>query len=129
MKEIEQGDEHLLESFRYWLIENFPRLEFQIKMPLKKLFPKPAKEYLRPFWGNKNAHADVAVFRHHKLVCVVEPGGGQHLTDDKQKWRDEKKAQLCRSNGVNFLPLINSCLNYKETPNFKRLLKCYFYRQ
>lgn len=125
-----EGDECTIEPFVKWLCQNFPRLEFgPVRMSLKKAFPKPKDKFLIPFWKNKNAHLDIPVFRHGKLVCAIEPGGSQHLTDERQMANDKRKAAICKENDVNFLPLLNSCLKLCGHKEFKKLLKCYFYRK
>lgn len=122
-------EELFIEDFVNWLEPNFPRLEFEIKLQLKKLFPKPGQKDLRYFWSTQGAHADISVFRHGQLVCIIEPGGWQHLTDKQQKANDKRKELICKENNVNFLPLLNSCLDYRDTRQFKRMLKCYFYQE
>ena len=39
-------------------------------------FPEPKK--YKGFWKHQWAHADISVFRHGKLICIIEPGGFQH---------------------------------------------------
>jgi len=121
------SDNKTIEEFVCWLQRSFPKLAFVVKQPLYELFPEPSK--YKSFWKNKNAHIDISVFRHGKLVCAIEPGGFQHLTDRKQMARDKKKSFICKENGVSFLPLMNSCLKEKEDKEFKKLLKFAFYSE
>jgi len=86
------SDEKTIGDFVCWLRDNFPRLSFEVKKSLKDLFPEPKK--FKGFWKHPWAHADISVFRHGKLVCVVEPGGFQHLTDKDQVKRDRKRNQF-----------------------------------
>lgn len=121
------SDNKIIEDFVCWLQRNFPRLSFSIKQSLRNLFLEP--KLYKSFWANKNAHADISVFRHGKLVCIIEPGGFQHLTDTDQLKRDKKKRYLCEENNVNFLPLLNSCLVERDCKEFKQLLKYNFYNE
>lgn len=121
-----QGDEEVIEKIVHWLVKTFPKLEFKVKVPLKELFSKPESLWLRRFWSN-NSHADIATFRHRKLVCIIEPGGKAHFSDEKQKVRDQKKAKICKINGVSYLPIANSVITYLHKPVTKKLLKRYFY--
>ena len=122
-----EKDEKIIEKLYSHLIDEFPRLKFKAKIPLKELFPKPEDRWLQSFWNN-NSHADIAVFRHHKLVCIIEPGGWHHAKDKKQKIRDLKKDKICQKNKVNCLRIFNNVVDSDlENPKFKKLLKKYFY--
>lgn len=120
-----RSDDKTIEDFVGWLRNNFPRLSFEVKKSLKELFPEPKK--YKPFWRHPWAHADISVFRHGKLVCILEPGGFQHITDKKQAVRDWKKKSICNENNVYFLPLMNQALKSREHKKFRRLLKNAFY--
>jgi len=102
-----KSDDKLLKELVFWLRKEFPILVFEIKKPLYELFPEPSK--YKGFWKHKWSHADISVFRHGELVCVIEPGGFQHLTDKNQIKRDRKKRFICKENNVIFLPLMNCC--------------------
>lgn len=122
-----QNDETIIQKLYNWLIINFPRLRFEIKVSLKKLFPKPKNKWLQSFWNN-NSHADISVFRHNKLICIIEPGGWYHAKDEKQKVRDSKKDKICKINRVNCLRIFNNVVeNYLNHPKSRRLLKKHFY--
>jgi len=122
-----QDDKIIIKKLHSHLINEFPRLKFKIKIPLKKLFPEPENKWLKSFWGN-NSHADIAVFRHGKLTCIIEPGGFFHISDKKQKIRDSKKDRICRENKVNCLRLFNNVVNGDlNNPKFRKLLKKNFY--
>lgn len=121
-----QSDEKIIEKLYSYLINEFPRLRFKIKIPLKELFPKPENKWLQSFWNN-NSHSDISVFRHNKLTCIIEPGGWYHIKDEKQKVRDSKKYKICKINGINYLPVVNSGINHLDEKNTKKLLKKYFY--
>lgn len=121
-------DEQLINEFTGWLRQTFKRLVFKVHMPLSELFPEPNSPKLKHFWQCKWSHADVAVYRHGKLICIIEPGGHQHITDKLQSKRDKKKLAICIENRVSFLPLMNQAVRCKNHPQFKRLLKYYFYR-
>lgn len=119
------SDDKTIEDFICWLRNKFPRLSFEVKKSLKELFPEPKK--YRGFWRHPWAHADIGVFRHSKLVCVIEPGGFQHLTDKRQMMNDKKKKSICDENNVHFLPLMNQALKNREDKKFRGLLKNAFY--
>jgi len=121
-----QNDEAVIEKLYSHLNANFPRLKFKVKIPLKELFPEPEDKWLKKFWSN-NSHADIAVFRHGKLVAIIEPGGAAHFKDKKQKVRDSKKDKICKINGVNCLRIANSVINYLDEKITRKLLKKYFY--
>lgn len=121
-----QGDEEVLQKLLTYLEREFPKLKFKTKVQLKELFCEPQSKYLKSFWRNRS-HADIAVFRHCKLVCIIEPGGYSHFKDKKQQVRDEKKDKICRQNGVNCLRVTNSFVDYLNKKVSKKLLKKYFY--
>ena len=119
------SDDVLIEDFVCWLRNNFPMLHFKVKKQLKELFPEPKK--YKGFWKNQGSHADISVFRHGNLVCILEPGGFQHITDGEQVKRDKKKKSICDENGVYLLPLMNQALQFRELKQFRKLLKNAFY--
>lgn len=119
------SDDVLIQDFVNWLRKNFSRLHFKVKRPIQELFPEPKK--YKDFWKHPWAHADISVFRHGNLVCILEPGGFQHLTDEEQMSRDRKKRSICEENMVYFLPLTNQALLFREHKQFKKLLKNAFY--
>lgn len=122
-----QDDKAIIKNLHSHLISEFPRLEFKIKIPLRELFPEPDNRWLKSFWKN-NSHADISVFRHNKLVAIIEPGGWYHAKDEKQKVRDSKKDKICKINKVNCLRIFNNVVNNDlNNPKFKKLLKKYFY--
>lgn len=122
-----QNDEKIIEKLYSYLINEFPRLGFKIKISLKELFPKPEDKWLQSFW-NDNSHADISIFRHNKLICIIEPGGWYHAKDEKQKIRDLKKDKICRKNRINCLRIFNNVVeNDLKNPKFRKLLKKYFY--
>jgi len=122
-----RSDEETINEFVIWLRKKFPRLTFLVKKSLKEIFPEPSK--YKSFWSHKWAHADISVFRHNQLVCIIEPGGFQHLTDKKQMVRDKKKSFICEENEVSFLPLMNITLKEREKRNFENLLRRNFYKK
>lgn len=122
-----QNDEKIIGKLYSYLINEFPRLGFRIKIPLKELFPKPENKWLQSFWNN-NSHADISIFRHSKLICIIEPGGWHHVKDEKQKVRDSKKDKICKINGVNILRIFNNVITDDlDNSKFRKLLKKYFY--
>ena len=122
-----QSDDKLIEDFVAWLRKRFPRLVFLVKKPLKEIFQPPSK--YRNFWACSWAHADISVWRHGRLVAILEPGGYQHAVDGDQKDRDRKKRLICEEFGVSFLPIMNATLNFRNTKQFRKLLKAAFYRE
>jgi len=122
-----QNDEKIIEKLYSHLVNEFPRLEFKIKIPLKKLFPEPENKWLKSFWKN-NSHADIVVFRHGRLVAIIEPGGWYHASNGKQKRRDLQKDLICQENRVNCLRIFNNVVvNDLDNLKTKRLLKKKFY--
>ncbi|MBA7558228.1 hypothetical protein ES705_51023 [subsurface metagenome] len=121
-----QNDEAIIEKLHSYLISEFPRLKFKVKIPLKKLFPEPKNKWLKSI--RSYGHADIAVFRHGRLITIIEPGGFFHVSDPKQKIRDSKKDRICRENKVNCLRIFNNVVNGDlGNPKFRRLLKKKFY--
>lgn len=121
-----QNDEKIIEKLYSHLTNKFPRLGFKIKIPLKKLFPEPENKWLKSIWSY--GHADISVFRHDKLIAIVEPGGWYHAKDERQKIRDSKKDKICKINKVNCLRIFNDVVNNNlDNPKFRRLSKKYFY--
>lgn len=122
-----QGDEEFLEPFTVQLSSIFPRLTFgPLRLRLKGLWPEPKNIALRNFQNN-SSHADVPVFRHGELVCIIELGGSAHFRDEKQKIRDKRKDRICQLNEVNLLRFSNSVLRDIGTAGLKKLLKKGFY--
>ena len=122
-----KDDKEIIDKLYSYLVNNFPRLKFKKKMLLKDLFVKPKNKWLQSFWNN-NSHADISVFRHGKLVCIIEPGGWYHIKDKIQKIRDSKKDKICQENRVNCLRILNNIVNGDlDNPKFRKLLKRYFY--
>lgn len=119
------SDEKIIKDFVSWLRNKFPRFCFEVKKSLKELFPEPKK--YKAFWRHPWSHADVSVFSGRKLVCIIEPGGFQHLTDKQQAIRDGKKKSICDESNVYFLPLMNQALENREHKEFTRLLRNAFY--
>lgn len=120
-----QGDEEILKILSSWIINNF-RVNIKTKIPLKELFPEPEKKHLRKFWNN-NSHADIAIFRHRKLLCIVEPGGKAHFSDKKQRTRDKKKDAICRINNIKCLRVSNGIIRDLDLPVTKQLFRKFFY--
>ena len=119
------SDEKTIEDFVSWLRNKFPRFCFEVKKPLRKLFSEPNR--FKRFWKHPWSHADVSVFSGRKLVCIIEPGGFQHLVDKHQMMNDKKKKSICNENNVYFLPLMNQALKNREHKEFTRLLRNAFY--
>lgn len=120
------GDEEIVNPLRDWLTINLPRLTFGPKTRLTELFLQPQRRNLRDFW-KAGSHADIPVYRHGKLISIVEPGGNHHFKDSIQIHRDKKKDKICKDNGVTCLRIANSVLNYLDKKQTKRLFKKYFY--
>lgn len=123
---LSNDDEEVIQKLYNWLVVNFPRFKFKIKESLKNILPKPESRWLENIW--KFGHADISVYRHNELSCIVEPGGWYHAKDKKQRVNDLKKDTLCKINGVNCLRFFNNVvednLGMLKT---KRLFKKYFY--
>lgn len=121
-----EDDTKGLQIIASYIENNFRVTVGKIKTPLKELFPKPEKKHLQRFWNN-NSHADIPIFRHDKLVAIVEPGGAGHLKDKKQRTRDNKKYAICKLNGVNLLQISNSVISCLDDIKTKRLFRRYIY--
>lgn len=122
---MEQSDKKILEKLASWIVDNF-RVTVKIKVPLKELFPEPERAHLKCFW-RKDSHADIAVFRHQQLACIVEPGGFAHFSDKKQRTRDRKKDTICRENNVNCFRIANDIIKHLDLSIVKRRFRKYFY--
>ena len=120
-----EGDEEVIEALHGHLVNNFPRLEFRKKVPLKELFSEPDSRWLRSIWGY--GHGDIAVYRHGKLICIIEPGGSYHLREEAQKLRDRKKDKICKVNSVKCLRVVNDFVNHLDKKQARKLLKKHFY--
>ena len=122
-----QGDEGILEKIINQIINVWKfKVSIEIKIPLRKLFPEPENKWLSTMWSH--GHADIAVYRHGKLVCIIEPGGWfYHLKDKTQKLRDKRKDKLCEINGVNVLRAVNDIVDNLDLPVTKKLFKKYIY--
>lgn len=114
-----EDDKKILEDLKTWIEANKPII-VKIKVPLKTLFPESKKKHLERFRTN-NSHADLAIFRHHELVCIVEPGGKAHFSDPKQRTRDKKKLALCLENNIEFLSLANGSIDLSGGPRTQKL--------
>jgi hypothetical protein len=99
------------EAVRYkdYIEKTWPKLVVKLEIPLSKLFPKPENKGLLHIW--RYGAADVVVYRNGKLVCIVEPGGAHHMTDEKQKKNDRRKWKLCDINHVKCLRVMNGTLD------------------
>lgn len=121
-----EGDEEIIDQLYDHLAGNFPKLRFKKKVPLTGLFPEPESRWLKGFW-NRGSHADIAVFRHGELVCILEPGGYYHLRDERQKTRDKKKSRICKDNHVNYLRLPNRIIDWLNLKQTRTMFKKFFY--
>ena len=126
-KSKKSSDVKTIKKYIKWLVVNFPRLKFKTHVPLTEILKAPEPPVLKRFWEHHWAHADIVVYRHGKPICILEPGGYQHVTDKKQTLRDRKKFLVCENSNVSMLSLMNSTLECMEMPGFKRMLKCFFY--
>jgi hypothetical protein len=72
---------------------------------LKRLFAEPGNKGLKHIW--KYGSADLVVWKKDKLVCIIEPGGSHHFTDEKQIKNDKRKWMLCEKNGVRCMKMAN----------------------
>ena len=121
-----QGDEEIIDNLYLYLKRHFPRLKFEKKIPLKNLFIEPENKWLKSIWSY--GHADIAIFRHSKLTCILEPGGWYHAKEEKQKMRDIKKDKICKLYNINVLRFFNDVVNNDLlNPKFKKILKKYIY--
>jgi len=122
-----QGDEKVLEKINDYIINVYKlKVSTETKKPLRELFPKPENKLLSTIWSY--GHADIAIYRHGKLACIIEPGGWfYHLKEPKQKSRDKRKDRLCEINGVNVLRAVNDIVDNLDLPVTKKLFKKYIY--
>lgn len=122
-----QGDEAILEEICDHIINHWNlKVSIKTKTPLREMFPEPKNKWLLSIW--RYGHADISIFKHNKLVAVIEPGGWHyHLKDEKQLLRDKKKDKLCELNNVNCLRVVNDIVNYLDLPKTKKLIRKYIY--
>jgi hypothetical protein len=99
----------------------------ELEQPLKELFPVPENKGLLHIW--KHGSADVLIYRQDtkKLVAIIEPGGGQHLQDEKQMLNDRRKYMLCKINGVKCLQVINGVMKQLSKRRWRKLLGSYLF--
>ena len=121
-----QGDELIIEKISDYIINKYNlKVSIETKKPLRELFPKPENKWLSTIWSH--GHADISVYRHGELKCIIEPGGSAHLREARQISADKRKDRLCKLNGVNVLRLMNSVINCLDHPKTKRLFRKYIY--
>jgi len=122
-----QGDELIIEKISDYIINKYNlKVSIEIKKPLRELFPKPESKGLHSIWSY--GHTDISIYRHNKLVCIIEPGGWHyHLKDKKQILRDKKKYILCKNNNVKVLNVVNDIVDNLDLSITKRLFKKYIY--
>src|SRR4051812_13847853 len=79
----------------------WPQFRVEVEQQLRNILPKPTNYGLAHIW--KYGAADLVVYLGNKLICIFEPGGSQHFTDEKQIKNDKRKWMLCHKNGVRCL--------------------------
>ncbi|MDI6782568.1 MAG: hypothetical protein QME64_00545 [bacterium] len=122
-------DDAIINAVVEYIRKRHPKFEIKTKVPLKKLFPQPKSPRLLRFW-QAQSHADIAIFRDGKLVAILEPGGGAHLTDEKQVYRDTLKRMICWLNMIKCEHILNSLVvGYMQTREWKLFIKKLLYRK
>lgn len=125
----EEVDAYILNPVVEYIRKRHPKFEVKTKIRLKDLFPQPNSPRLQKFW-QAASHADIAIFRNERLIAILEPGGGQHLTDEKQVYRDTLKRMICWINGVKCEHILNSIVvQHIQTRQWKLFVKKLLYRK
>jgi len=120
--------EELIKGVNDFILNNFSSsLSTEIKKPLKELFPEPEGNWLKYTWCN--SYANIAIFRHGKLVCIIEPSLYLHKKDDKQILQEKKVDKICDENRVNILRVVIDELKGLDSLVTKRLFKKYIYKK
>ena len=115
-------DQAVVEAIASGVRELFPFVEVRLWVPLKELFGEPKGKGLARF-RMAPSHADLALFHKGRCVAIIEPGGGQHADDPKQRLRDKKKDQLCWINQVNVVRCFNSELTNLKSRAWRKMIR------
>jgi hypothetical protein len=74
---------------------------------LSSVFPESENVGLRHIW--KWGSADLIVYRHGKLICLIESGGSHHW-EEKQSPNDRRKWKLAEIIGIRCLTRMNGMM-------------------
>ena len=91
---------------------------------LSILFPEPGNAGLKHIW--KYGHADISVLRNDILVCLIEPGGGQHF-EERQSLNDRRRWKLAEINRVKCLKMTNGLMEQLSKKQFRKLIRGVIY--
>jgi hypothetical protein len=122
-------DDAIINAVVEYIRRRHPKFDIKTKVPLKELFSEPKSPRLKKFW-QAQSHADIVIFRNDKLIAILEPGGGAHLRDEKQVYRDTLKRMICWLNKVKCEHILNSLVvDYMQTREWKLFIKKLLYRK
>ncbi|MBA7547269.1 hypothetical protein ES705_39677 [subsurface metagenome] len=92
------------------------------KEKFKNIFSKPINEMAHDAWENETA--DISVYRHGKLVAIMNLSRPE---DKKDTLRNKKIECLCKMNNVNFMVVDRDIVNHLDNPKTKKLFKKLIY--
>lgn len=98
--------------------------DVDLETPLRTLFPEPDNCGLKHIW--KYGSADIVVRKKGIVICIIEPGGGQHF-EEKQSKNDSRKWKLCELNGVRCLTMMNGVMEQLSNRKWRSLLGRYLF--
>ena len=104
---------------REYVEKEWPKFQVGSGIKLSKLFPEPTNTGLKHIW--KHGHADISVSFKGKLICLIEPGGGQHF-EEHQHLNDKRKWKLAEINGVRCLHLMNGVVEDLSKRQIRKVL-------
>lgn len=113
-----------ISQIKAYLIRTWKHLTTRVEVDLKDVFPKPENKGLLHIW--KWGSADLLVYRHGKLVCLIESGGSHHW-EKKQSLNDCRKWKLAEINGVRCLTMMNGMMKRLSIRKWRELLGRYIF--
>jgi len=111
-------------KIKNYINKTWPEFKTKVGVGLYKLFPEPENTGLKHIW--KYGHADISVLRNDRLVCLIEPGGGQHF-EERQSLNDRRKWKLAEINRVKCLKMTNGLMEQLSKKHFRKLIRGVIY--
>lgn len=113
-------------AIKAYILKTWPTLfTVDLERPLREIFPEPTNRGLKHIW--QYGAADIVVRKKGKIVSIIEPGGGQHFSDEKQKKNDSRKWKICDINNVRCLCVMNGVRRALSNRKWRSLLGRYLF--